>query len=530
MGRQLRLLWSVRGLATLLAACPSTLAWSQTGWQPTRLPASTARHISTSGNASQGVNHSAQQSWTQSQPGSAAVSPRPQDLFEQDAQRNAEAERPAVVLRWKTRKPTPPIALQRESQKQVAAHPMPAAAAQQAFEGNAHQAFAQSRPDSVVGYTPGSSAQPAPAVHRAAYQQELPPLPFGSDRTAPAPTQSPRLPPAEAAPTPQLPPVPSDAVPQQERLPSLEPFEAPSPESVAPLPPDALQGAEAAPPPDSVQHEAQPGANPFRQDDSPRLSPSDQESARPQEIPDNRYEQGFELPDRDIDFSSISCNELRSRVRNRPLTDVQLDVSPAYGRGLRPEQETEVEQSRLEFAATSPIRSWRDVTNRVVAVGRLVDLRDDRVILDVDGRHQAIPVLDLSDADVAYVGDAWNIPIQCGVGNESFTGRQFIASTVQWTAPGHCHKPLYFQQPQLERYGHEIGPVLQPMVSTAHFFGNILVLPYKMGIHPPNECQYSLGYFRPGNCAPYMVQPVPISLRGAAAQAAAVTGAAALIP
>ena len=60
--------------------------------------------------------------------------------------------------------------------------------------------------------------------------------------------------------------------------------------------------------------------------------------------------------------------------------------------------------------------------------------------------------------------------------------------------------------------------------------GYIAVLPYKMGIHPPNECQYSLGYYRPGNCAPYMLPPIPWSLRGAAAQAGFVTGAAGLIP
>ena len=48
--------------------------------------------------------------------------------------------------------------------------------------------------------------------------------------------------------------------------------------------------------------------------------------------------------------------------------------------------------------------------------------------------------------------------------------------------------------------------------------------------NPPNECQYTLGYYRPGNCAPWIVPPVPISARGALTQGAVMTGAFWLIP
>ena len=63
-----------------------------------------------------------------------------------------------------------------------------------------------------------------------------------------------------------------------------------------------------------------------------------------------------------------------------------------------------------------------------------------------------------------------------------------------------------------------------------HFFANIAVLPYKMGVHCPSECEYALGYYRPGNCAPWIKPPVPISARGAIAQAATMTGMFWLIP
>ena len=72
--------------------------------------------------------------------------------------------------------------------------------------------------------------------------------------------------------------------------------------------------------------------------------------------------------------------------------------------------------------------------------------------------------------------------------------------------------------------------LVQPVLSGAHFFTSIAFLPYKMGINPPHECQYALGYYRPGNCAPWLVPPVPLSLRGAAVQAGAVAGVSAIIP
>ncbi len=99
-----------------------------------------------------------------------------------------------------------------------------------------------------------------------------------------------------------------------------------------------------------------------------------------------------------------------------------------------------------------------------------------------------------------------------------------------WKASAICHKPLYFEDEALERYGHSWGPYLDPIVSGAHFFSRLPVLPYCMGVTPPNECMYALGYYRPGNCAPYLIPPVPISCRGAVLEAGGVVGAAAILP
>lgn len=89
-----------------------------------------------------------------------------------------------------------------------------------------------------------------------------------------------------------------------------------------------------------------------------------------------------------------------------------------------------------------------------------------------------------------------------------------------WKASNLCSKPLYFEQPRVERYGHSLPPFMQPAVSSAHFFASAALLPYQMGVYLPNECVYALGYYRPGSCAPYHIPSFPISARGALFQSA----------
>jgi hypothetical protein len=111
-----------------------------------------------------------------------------------------------------------------------------------------------------------------------------------------------------------------------------------------------------------------------------------------------------------------------------------------------------------------------------------------------------------------------DFPCECTLGNDQFIWRHWSATTHTFKAAGTCHKPLYFEDVQLERYGHTWNPALQGILSGAHFFANLALLPYHMGINPPNECIYTLGYYRPGLCAPYVIEPFPLSVKGAAFQ------------
>ena len=466
----------------------------QSGWQPHRIPAnSQARHISTDvQSAGRGYAQQASQPLPRQQ--ASHIEAQAEGGTRVHFSDLAGDSQPAAVLRWKTRN---------NSNANSLTAPRSAITAASAADGEAG-AWQNSLDTQAVFDDGGRTAgfeenplrdnRPEHSVRLAHYQQES-----ASDRFQGGAIQLPELEPR----SPQF----GDS-PNQDSLALPDPLDAPEP---APQP---QQGALSEAPSQAGSQPEPPPANPFLEDEMERRF-NGQES--------------LDLPDRAEMASDISCNELRDRIRARPLTNVSLDVSPVFGEGMRSVRGGG-EEGRLEFAASSQVRTWTNYQGQVIATGRLIDLRNDQVILDIDGQERSFSLNVLSDVDVAYVGQAWNIPLRCGIGNEAYAGRSFIPAAFQWKAPGHCHKPLYFEQVQLERYGHDAGPVMQPLISTAHFFANIAVMPYKMGIHPPHECQYSLGYFRPGNCAPYMLQPIPLSLRGAAVQAGVVTGAAALIP
>jgi hypothetical protein len=132
--------------------------------------------------------------------------------------------------------------------------------------------------------------------------------------------------------------------------------------------------------------------------------------------------------------------------------------------------------------------------------------------------------LDTLSIDIGVTGrEGEEYPCECPLTGE-FAGRNWECSTFTWKASLACHKPLYFEEVALERYGHALNPLIGPVWSGAHFFLTIPTLPYQMSLAPPNECQYVLGYYRPGDCAPYLVPPIPLSIEAALIEAGSVVG------
>jgi len=151
-----------------------------------------------------------------------------------------------------------------------------------------------------------------------------------------------------------------------------------------------------------------------------------------------------------------------------------------------------------------------------------------RIVECPDPREIGAPMADLTvtiDIDID-----WAKMDPCSINVDDFRSRAWPQTCFQRNAPMLCTSADYFSDTAVERYGHSWGPFLQPVVSAAHFYGSVVFLPYKMGLTPPCECVYAIGYYRPGSCVPFMIDPVPLSLRAGVAQAGAVVGVAHLIP
>lgn len=109
------------------------------------------------------------------------------------------------------------------------------------------------------------------------------------------------------------------------------------------------------------------------------------------------------------------------------------------------------------------------------------------------------------------------------------SSRPWGMSLETWQATALCHRPLYFEEVNLERYGKSLG-IVQPAASAAGMCGRVLVLPYLIGAMPPWECVYTLGQVRPGSYMPFYLHRPPVSLRGGLLQTTVFTGGAFIVP
>jgi len=108
--------------------------------------------------------------------------------------------------------------------------------------------------------------------------------------------------------------------------------------------------------------------------------------------------------------------------------------------------------------------------------------------------------------------------------------RRWSTAEFCWNATCLCHRPLYFEEINLERHGYGCCACLQPVVSAAHFFATVPALPYCMAVDCPGECIYTLGHYRPGSCPPWRRYRPPCDPLAAAAEGGVWTGMIFLIP
>jgi hypothetical protein len=121
-------------------------------------------------------------------------------------------------------------------------------------------------------------------------------------------------------------------------------------------------------------------------------------------------------------------------------------------------------------------------------------------------------------------------PPELRLSDSLWAPREITPSIFTWEASNLYHYPLYFEDPDLERYGHTYGCVVQPLDSIGKFSLQLVGLPYQMTIDPAWRKIYTLGWYRPGECAPKLHYQIPWHHQAAINQALVTTGLFYLIP
>ncbi len=91
------------------------------------------------------------------------------------------------------------------------------------------------------------------------------------------------------------------------------------------------------------------------------------------------------------------------------------------------------------------------------------------------------------------------------------------------------HRRLYFEEVNSERYGWDAG-VIQPVISTMHFYRDVLLWPSRVGSNFCERYDSSAGKCLPGSPVPYFLYPPEVDLWGGTLGAGVFVGVAAILP
>src|SRR5262245_17653850 len=111
----------------------------------------------------------------------------------------------------------------------------------------------------------------------------------------------------------------------------------------------------------------------------------------------------------------------------------------------------------------------------------------------------------------------------------AYLGREWPESTLYVEPNYTCHGRLYFEEPNSERFGWDLGP-FSPLYSTAMFFKDLALLPMHAFTDPCRHFDCSAGKCLPGDPVPFLCYPPEWSVTGAMAELAVVAALIAIFP
>jgi hypothetical protein len=128
------------------------------------------------------------------------------------------------------------------------------------------------------------------------------------------------------------------------------------------------------------------------------------------------------------------------------------------------------------------------------------------------------------------VPDRIVFPSEPVVGGKEATPPRNLPSSTMLIEPSYlCYNRLYFEQPNFERYGWDLGPVT-PFVSAGKFYWDLVFLPNHFWTEPCRCYECSAGYCLPGDPVPLLLYPPQLSLTGAVGEAATAVALLAIFP
>jgi hypothetical protein len=175
--------------------------------------------------------------------------------------------------------------------------------------------------------------------------------------------------------------------------------------------------------------------------------------------------------------------------------DDSARTSPADAIRLIGMAQTDSGKATVEYALPAelrePARASSGVVENVVPIAEPdSDPKDSDSTLPVDRDIRSIGLdITVSTGSVP----ASRVPASYETTQDASTiqQRMWQDDVYFWESPAICHRPLFFEEPRLERGGHVRYPLIRPAVSGGIFFTHVATLPYRSLVSPAYECNTS---------------------------------------